>query len=68
VELEPVDGDPAGVMPGALVAHVRSPWGQLRDLELARCTLHPLQLDVRRRAVEELRALLRGRVEAGVRA
>lgn len=68
VELEPVDGDPASPMPGALVAHVRTPWGEVRDLELARCTLHPLQLDVRRRAVEELRTHLRGTVQAGARA
>jgi hypothetical protein len=54
-------------MPAALVAHVRTPWGAPRDLELARCGFHPLQLDVRRPAVEELRSLLRGKVEAGLR-
>jgi hypothetical protein len=68
VELEAAEDEHDAPMPGALVAHVRTPWGELRDLELARCTLHPLRLDVRRGAVEELRALLRGRVEAGVRA
>jgi hypothetical protein len=68
VELEAADGDHAAPMPGALVAHARAPWGDLLDLTLARCTMHPLRLDVNRRAVEDLRALLRGRVEAGVRA
>jgi hypothetical protein len=72
VELEsaPADEDDraTATMQGALVAHVRAPWGEVRDLELTRCTLHPLRLDVRRGAVEELRSLLRGRVEAGVRA
>jgi hypothetical protein len=69
VELEAADAEHAGPLPGALVAHVRAPWGELRDLELARCTLHPLQLDVRRRAVEELRSLLRGATAGmGVRA
>jgi hypothetical protein len=58
VELEPVEPEHAGGAPGAIVAHVRAPWGELRDLELARCTLHPLQLEVRRGAVEELRAHL----------
>jgi hypothetical protein len=68
VELEAVLPEGAGAMQGALVAHVRAPWGELRDLELARCTFHPLRLDVRRRAVEELRAHLVGEAHAGVRA
>lgn len=67
-ELEPVEAEGAGALPGTLVVHVRAPWGELRDLELARCTLHPLRLDVRRVAVEELRALLRGTLDAGARA
>ena len=68
VELEAADGEDRSAMPGALVAHARASWGDLLDLELARCTMHPLQLHVDRRAVEVLRALLRGTVEAGVRA
>jgi hypothetical protein len=68
VELEAVEGPHPGDPPGALVAHARAPWGELVDLELARCGLHPLRLDVRRRAVEELRALLAVDREAGVRA
>lgn len=56
-----------GPLPGTLVVHVRAPWGELRDLELARCTLHPLRLEVRRAAVEELRVLLRGTIGAGAR-
>lgn len=68
VELEPVTQAHDAELPAALVAHVRAPWGALRDLELARCTFHPLQLDVRRRAVEELRTLLLGDARAGVRA
>jgi hypothetical protein len=67
VELEPVEDAAAGP-PGALVAHVRAPWGELRDLELARCALHPLRLDVQRRAVEELRVNLVGEAQAGVQA
>lgn len=67
MELEPVERAPAGA-PGALVAHVRAPWGEVRDLELARCTLHPLRLEVRRLAVEELRTHLAGEAHAGVRA
>jgi hypothetical protein len=68
VELEAADGEDRSPTPGALVAHARAPWGDLLDLELARCTMHPLLLDVDRRAAEELRTLLGGRVEAGVRA
>jgi hypothetical protein len=68
MELEPVEREPGGGPPGALVAHVRAPWGELRDLELARCGLHPLRLEVRRRAVEELRTHLVGEARAGVRA
>ena len=68
VELEPVDHAAPGSPPGALVAHVRAPWGELRDLELARCTLHPLRLEVHRGAVEELQTHLVGEAHAGVRA
>lgn len=68
MELEPVsESHDAGELPGALVAHVRTPWGELRDLELARCELHPRRLAVRHRAVSELRSLLRGEVQAGLR-
>jgi hypothetical protein len=67
VELEPVPEGVPGPL-GALVAHVRAPWGELRDLELARCTLHPLRLDVRRHEVEELRVHLVGEAHAGARA
>ena len=66
VELEPVPQTHDAELPGALVAHVRTPWGELRDIELARSTLHPLRLDVRRHAVEELRTLLVGEARTGV--
>jgi hypothetical protein len=65
-ELEPARGVD-GEHPGALVAHVRTPWGEVRDLELARCDLHPRRLEVRHRGVAELRSLLRGEVQAGLR-
>jgi len=67
VELEPLAGLVEGPAPGSIVAHVRSPWGEVRDLELARCGLRPLRLDVRRPAVEELRALLVDEAIASVR-
>jgi hypothetical protein len=67
VELEPLGGGLDGAAQSAIVAHVRSPWGEVRDLELARCGLHPLRLDVRRPAVEELRALLVDEAVASVR-
>jgi hypothetical protein len=67
VELEPLVGAVEGSAPGALVAHVRSPWGEVRDLELAHCGLHPLRLEIRRPAVEELRALLVDEATASVR-
>ena len=67
VELEPAVGERGGAAQGTLVAHVRSPWGEVRDLELARCGLHPLRLDVRRRAVEELRTLLAAEAAAALR-
>jgi hypothetical protein len=66
VELEP-SGNGADV-PGALVAHVRAPWGELRSLELARCGLHPVRLDVRHAAAAELRAHLGAEAHAGARA
>jgi hypothetical protein len=67
-ELEPVARGLDGEHPGALVAHVRTPWGEVRHLELARCDdLHPRRLEVRHRAVAELRSLLRGEVQAGLR-
>jgi hypothetical protein len=66
VELEPV-GNGAGTT-GALRAHARAPWGELRTLELARCALHPVRLDVRHAAVAELRRLMGAEETAGVRA
>jgi hypothetical protein len=66
IELEPSgDGVDLG---GAIVAHVRAPFGALRDLELARCLLHPLRLEVRHDAAAELRALLGAEAGAGARA
>jgi len=65
VELEPV-GEDSG-MEGAITAHVRAPWGELRTIVLARCALHPRSLDVRHAGVAELRTLLRGEVQAGIR-
>ena len=67
VELEPVHPTSEGGIPGAIVAHVRTPWGELRSLELARCSLHPLRLDVRHAAVAELRSLLGGEAHVGLR-
>ncbi len=66
IELEPVAGE--ADLAGAIVAHVRAPWGELRTLELARCALHPLFLDVRHAAASELRHLLGADARAGVRA
>jgi hypothetical protein len=64
VELEPIPG--AGLR-GAIVAHLRAPWGGLRDLELARCGLHPVELAVNEDAEAELRALLGAEERAGIR-
>jgi hypothetical protein len=66
IELE-ASGD-GGELEGAVVAHVRARRGELRDLELARCALHPRRLHVRRDAAEELRELLGAEAHAGVRA
>jgi hypothetical protein len=65
-ELEPTGNGPEPT--GALVAHVRTRWGDLRDLELARCALHPVRLEVKRAAADELAALLAADVPAGLRA
>ena len=67
VELDTVEGALPEEPPCALVAHVRAPRGELRDLELARCGLHPLRLDVCRLAEEELRIFLACE-PAGIRA
>jgi hypothetical protein len=65
IELEKVRN--GGETPAAIVAHVRAPLGDLRTLELARCSYHPSAIARRRGADAELRALLR--VEApGARA
>jgi hypothetical protein len=66
VELEP-EGNGAELS-GALRAHVRAPWGELRTLELARCALHPVRLEVSRAAAEELRGLMGVEEAAGARA
>ncbi|HEX9398958.1 MAG TPA: DUF2332 family protein [Anaeromyxobacter sp.] len=65
VELEPVAEDSGA--PGAITTHVRTPWGELRTIVLARCGLHPRRLEVRHAGVAELRTLLRGEVQAGIR-
>ena len=67
VELEPAVGELAGAAQGSIVAHVRSPWGEVRDLELARCGMHPLRIDVHRPAAEELRGLLAAETAAAMR-
>ncbi len=56
VELEP-ENDGADLM-GSIVAHVRAPRGELRDLELGRCELHPSWVERRPAGEAELRALL----------
>lgn len=68
VELEGVEADGGSPSPAALVAHLRTPWGALRDLVLARCTFHPLRLEVRREAEAELGALLGGTADLGAQA
>jgi hypothetical protein len=65
VELEPAP-DGAGLR-GAIVAHARAPWGELRHLELARCGLHPVELEVDDAAEAELRELLGAEAHAGAR-
>lgn len=64
IELEPSAA--AGEPVGALVAHARAPWGEVRSLELARCDLHALRLEVREAAAAELRALLAAEAHAGI--
>jgi hypothetical protein len=65
VELEPLrDG---ADLRGAIRAHVRAPGGALRDLELARCGLHPVDLEVDPAAEAELRSLLGGEERTGIR-
>jgi hypothetical protein len=66
VELEPVGN--GAELTGALRAHARAPWGELRTLELARCALHPLRLEVEHAAAAELRQLMGAKEPAGVRA
>ncbi len=66
VELEPVDD--GADLTGTLVAHLRAGWGELRSIELARCDLHPLRLEVRHAAAAELRHLAGADAYAGVRA
>ncbi len=65
VELEPL-GDGADLL-GSIVAHARAPGGELRDLELGRCELHPSRIERRPDGEAELRALLR-REGSGARA
>ena len=67
VELESLAGTVDGPAPASILAHVRSPWGEVRDLELARCGMHPLRLDVHRPAAEELRGLLATEAAAAMR-
>jgi hypothetical protein len=67
IELEPATGRLDRPSPAALVAHVRSPWGEVRELELARAAQHPLRIEVRRPEVEELRVLLVDEAVASVR-
>jgi hypothetical protein len=55
VELEPAGGEE---LEGTLVAHARSPMGDVRTVELARCGLHPIELRRRPGAEAELRALV----------
>jgi hypothetical protein len=66
VELEPVGGGDA--LAAAIVAHVRGPGGGVRSIELARCGVHPSQLEVRRGRAAELAALLGAEAHAGARA
>jgi hypothetical protein len=66
VELEP-ESDGADLM-GSIVAHVRAPGGELRDLELGRCELHPSRIERRHGSEAELRALLGREERAGAQA
>jgi hypothetical protein len=66
VELEPLpeESEPAAL----IVAHVRTPAGPVRAIELGRCGLHPDVVARRAAAEAELASLLRGEALAGARA
>jgi hypothetical protein len=58
VELESI-GEEARLEDGAaIVAHVRAPGGEVRDLELARCGFHPTRIVPRPEAVAALTSLM----------
>jgi hypothetical protein len=56
IELEPIPGE--AEPPVAIVAHVRGPKGEVRDVELGRCGHHPRRVHRRPGAEADLRALL----------